>query len=119
VGDQISLEQCLSLGHVVARIGTQRPPTIDAWFFERFGHARRVEVIATTFNSVPHLLIGTQRISFMQRRLANVYREILPIKLLSSPIVMPRLVEMIQWHRYRDRDPGRAWLSSVLIAAAG
>jgi LysR family nod box-dependent transcriptional activator len=68
---------------------------------------------------VPHLLIGTQRISFMQRRLANVYREILPIKLLSSPIVMPRLVEMIQWHRYRDRDPGRAWLSSVLIAAAG
>ena len=119
VGDQISLEQCLSLGHVVARIGTQRPPTIDAWFFERFGHARRVEVVATTFNSVPHLLIGTQRIAFMHRRLANAYCEIMPLKMLSSPIVMPRLVEMIQWHRYRDRDPGRAWLSSVLIAAAG
>ncbi len=119
LGDQISLEQCLSLGHVVARIGTQRPPTIDAWFFERFGHARRVEVVATTFNSVPHFLVGTERIAFMHRRLANIYCEMMPLKLLSSPIEMPRLVEMIQWHRYRDRDPGRAWLSGVLTATVG
>lgn len=117
VGDQISLEQCLSLGHVVAKIGTQRPPTIDAWFFERFGHARRVEVVATTFNSVPFFLVGTQRISFMHRRLATIYCDILPLKMLNSPIVMPRLVEMLQWHRYRDRDPGREWLANVLTAA--
>jgi LysR family transcriptional regulator, nod-box dependent transcriptional activator len=31
IGADISLEQCLQLGHVVARIGTLRPPTIDAW----------------------------------------------------------------------------------------
>jgi hypothetical protein len=29
-------------------------------------------------------------------------------------MVMPRLVEMIQWHKYRDRDPGRVWLFDVL-----
>lgn len=119
VGDEISMQQCLELGHVVARIGKLRPPTIDAWFFERFGHARRVQVIATSFNSVPHLLIGTNRISIMHRRLARVYADALPLKILPSPVAMPRLVEMIQWHKYRDRDPGRLWLCGLLKAAAG
>jgi LysR family transcriptional regulator, nod-box dependent transcriptional activator len=114
VADRISMEQCLQLGHVVARIGTVRPPTIDAWFFERFGHARHVEVIATNFNSVPHLLVGTNRISIMHRRLALVYAAALPLKILPSPVEMPRLVEMVQWHKYRDKDPGRIWLFDVL-----
>jgi LysR family nod box-dependent transcriptional activator len=114
VGDHISSEQCLQLGHVVTRIGTMRPPTIDAWFFERFGHARRVEVIATNFNSVPHLLVGTSRIAIMHRRLAVAYCGSLPLKMLPSPMEMPRLVEMIQWHKYRDLDPGRVWLSNLL-----
>ena len=118
IGDSISTEQCLKMGHVVARIGTLRPPTIDAWFFERFGPARRVEVTATNFNSVPHLLLGTNRISIMHRRLALAYADAFPLKILPSPIAMPRLVEMIQWHKYRDRDPGRAWLFEVLKAAA-
>jgi hypothetical protein len=39
---------------------------------------------------------------------------VLPLKILPSPVVMPRLVEMIQWHKYRDRDPGRVWLFEVL-----
>jgi LysR family transcriptional regulator, nod-box dependent transcriptional activator len=118
IGDDISIDECLSLGHVVARIGTLRPPTIDAWFFERFGDARRVEVIATNFNAVPHLLIGTTRISIMHRRLALTYSKGLPLKVLPSPLDMPRLVEMIQWHKYRDRDPGRIWLCDVLKSAA-
>jgi LysR family transcriptional regulator, nod-box dependent transcriptional activator len=118
VGDSISLAQCLALGHVVARLGTQRPPTIDSWFFERFGHARRVDVIATTFGSVPHLLVGTSRLSIVHRRLAAVYCKALPLKVLPVPVEMPRLVEMIQWHKYRDRDPARVWLTEVLTAAA-
>lgn len=118
IGDSIGLEQCLSLGHVVARLGTQRPPTIDTWFFERFGHARRVEIIATTFGSVPHMLEGTNRISIMHRRLAAVYSGSLPLKVLPVPLEMPRLVEMIQWHQFRDRDPARIWLTEVLTSAA-
>jgi DNA-binding transcriptional LysR family regulator len=118
VGDSISLEQCLALGHVVARLGTQRPPTIDAWFFERFGHTRRVDVVATTFGSVPHMLVGTNRLSIMHRRLADVYCNSLPLKVLPVPLDMPRLVEMIQWHKYRDRDPARIWLADLLTTSA-
>ena len=113
----ISLEQCLELGHVITRVGTQRPPTIDAWFFERFGHARRVQVVATTFTGVPHMLVGTDRLCIMHRRLALLYAESLSLRLLPVPIEMPRLVEMLQWHKYRDNDPSRIWLTELLIAA--
>jgi len=118
IGDSINLEQCLALGHVVARLGKLRPPTIDSWFFQRFGHARRVDVTATTFGSVPHMLVGTNRLSIMHRRLAEVYSQALPLKILPVPIEMPRLVEMIQWHLYRDRDPARVWMTDVLISSA-
>ncbi len=117
VGDEISLEQCLSMGHVVTRLGSQRPPTIDAWFFQRFGHERRVDVIATTFGSVPHMLVGTHRLAIMHRRLASVYREMMPLKILPVPVEMPRLVELLQWHKYRDRDPARVWMTQVLTSS--
>jgi hypothetical protein len=54
----------------------------------------------------------------MHRRLALAYGRALPLKILPSPMAMPQLVEMIQWHKYRDRDPGRAWLCDVLRSAA-
>ncbi len=118
VGNTISLEQCLSLGHIVTRTGTRRPPTIDAWFFERFGCERRVDVVAQTFASVPHMLVGTNRLCIMHRRLAMMHTASLGLKVLAVPIEMPRLVEMIQWHKYRDRDPARVWMTDVLISAA-
>jgi LysR family nod box-dependent transcriptional activator len=118
IGDDICAEQFLKLSHVVARIGTERPPTIDAWFFERYGHVRRVAVVAMNFTSVPQLLVGTPRIALMHRRLAISVAKSLPIKLLKAPFEMPKLVEVIQWHRYRDADPGRKWLYGLLKSSA-
>ena len=41
----------------------------------------------------------------------------LPLKILPSPFEMPLLVEMIQWHKYREKDPGRMWLYEILRSA--
>ena len=43
VGSSISLDEYLALGHVVARFGKSCTPAVDEWFFERFGHKRRIE----------------------------------------------------------------------------
>jgi LysR family nod box-dependent transcriptional activator len=118
VGDTITAAQFLEMSHVIARIGTERPPTIDAWFFERFGHVRRVGVVAMNFTSVPQLLVDTNRIAVMHRRLAMTWIKVLPLKMLPAPFEMPRLVEVIQWHKYREADPGRIWLHSLLKDAA-
>jgi len=102
----ISLSEYLSMGHVVVRFGK--------WFLERFGHERRVEVITTAFNVVPQLLVGTSRIATLHRRLALFYQRYLPLKIIKPPFEIATLRESMQWHKSRDRDPGNAWLRSLL-----
>jgi LysR family nod box-dependent transcriptional activator len=118
VGDTISLETYLSLGHVVVRFGQhQELTTFDEWFMEQFGHLRKVEVVTTAFNLLPQLLIGTKRIGTLHRRLASFYSRYLPLKLIKPPFTIPPLEESMQWHKSRDRDPGTVWLRSMLRAA--
>lgn len=121
VGDSIPLERYLGLGHVVARFGKERTPAVDEWFFERFGHKRRIEVVAMAFNLLPQFVVGTNRIATMPESLARRCAAYLPLRLLRPPVEIPRLNEVIQWHRYRNGDPGTSWLRGLLkeIALAG
>ena len=112
----LSLDQYLALGHVMVQYGRQRQlPAFDEWFGERY--ERRVEVVTTTFNLVPQLLIGTSRIATVHRRLATFYQQYLPLQFVAPPLEIPRLEEFMQWHRSRDHDPGTAWLRSILKSA--
>jgi LysR family transcriptional regulator, nod-box dependent transcriptional activator len=116
--DHLSLEQYLKLGHVLVRYGRQgQLPFFDAWFLEQFEYQRRTEVLTTTFNLVPQLLIGTLRIATLHRRLATFYARYLPLRLLPPPLKTPQLHELMQWHKSRDRDPGTVWLRSALKEA--
>ena len=102
------------MGHVVVRFGKSRVPSFDEWFFTRFGFLRRVEVVAQSFNAVPQLLIGTQRIATMHRRLALHYQNLLPLRLLPPPIEIPKLTECLQWHKAHDGDGGIVWLRTLI-----
>lgn len=114
IGDTISVEQFVSLGHVVVKYGRKGIAHFQEKFFESRGYARRVEVVATSFSAVPHFLLGTDRIAVMHERLAKVYAGVMPLKLLSPPIDMPVLRQAMQWHTYRDKDPASIWLRGQL-----
>ena len=114
----LTLDQYLALGHIIVRYGRQRQlPAFDEWLVGRF--ERKIEVVTTTFNLVPQLLIGTSRIATVHRRLATFYAQYLPLRFVAPPLEIPRLEEFMQWHRSRDRDPGTIWLRSMLKAALG
>jgi LysR family transcriptional regulator, nod-box dependent transcriptional activator len=115
VKSAISLDEYLNMGHVVVRFGkNQELTTFDEWFLERYGHERRVEIVTTAFNLVPHLLVGTSRITTLHRRLVSSYQRYLPLKVVKPPFDIPALQESMQWHKSRDRDPGTLWLRSLL-----
>jgi LysR family transcriptional regulator, nod-box dependent transcriptional activator len=114
VGDHISSEQYFELGHVVVRLGNwQQPPTLEEWYSENVDRKRRIEVVATAFNLVPQLLVGTTRVGTLHRRLSEFYARYLPLKLLPPPIEISRFQEWAQWHSSREGDPGIVWLRSV------
>ena len=114
VGETITLEQYLNLGHIGIRFGTQRYQSWDDKFLQRHGYIRRVEVTATNFTLMPQLLVGTSRVATLHRRLATYFQQYLPLRIHDLPIDVPPLVEKLQWHKYRDKDPGHLWFRSIL-----
>jgi len=118
VGDRITTEQYLSLGHVIAQFNRGRSPAVDEWVVGQLGLTRRIEVIAMTFSAIPHYVAGTRRIATVQRRLAQQVAKFMPLKIVPAPIELPRLAEAMQWHTQFANDPGLAWLRAEMRAVA-
>ena len=77
-----------------------------------------MEVISHTFNLLPQLVVGTARVATMHTRLARKFASSLPVRLVKPTFEIPKLVEVLQWHKYRDLDPGSAWLRNCITEAA-
>lgn len=118
IDDCLSMEQYKTMGHVQVRFGTQRVPSVDEWLLRRYDFQRRVEVIVATFNAMPQFLVGTDRIATMHRRLANLWVNYLPLKIVQPPMELPSIRWVMQWHKYRDIDPGTVWLRNQIIQVA-
>lgn len=118
IGAKLSLEEYLNLGHVIVRVTERQSLNFEELFFGRVKHKRRAEVVTPSFDVVPHLVVGTDRIATVTTRLATKYAKSFPLKLITSPIEIPPLIEVLQWHKYQDQDPGCVWLRAVLKHAA-
>lgn len=114
VGDTLSLEQYLSLGHVSAAFGDSRRESYEGLFINNLGLRRSIEITTTNFNNLAQLVVGTTRIATMHTRLAQMYANYLPLKLLPVPVELPTLVEVMQWHAINDNDPAHSWMRKVL-----
>ena len=118
VGDSIGIEQYLALRHVAFKSGKFGLPQLESWVANRYGDERRVEVITHSFSLLPRLVVGTARIATMHTRLAQQCAGNLPVRLVKPTFEIPRLVEVLQWHKYRDLDPGSMWFRDMIIAGA-
>jgi DNA-binding transcriptional LysR family regulator len=117
VKDTISLEQYMELGHVSTNFG-KSVPSFEEWFFQSTGLSRRVEISTGNFNSLPLLLLGTERVATMHTRLALMFAHYFPLRLLTPPMAIPNLVEHMQWHKFLDNDPAHRWFRGLLRQAA-
>jgi LysR family nod box-dependent transcriptional activator len=118
VGKEISMEQYLHLGHVVAQWGGGRVSALDEDFLAHSAYTRRKEITAPSFNLMPQLVVGTNRVATVQTRLARQMAAHWPLKVLECPIEIPPIVETVQWHRYQERDPAILWFLGILRAVA-
>jgi len=118
VGDSIGIEQYLALRHVAFKSGKFGLPQLESWVANRYGDERRVEVITHSFSLLPRLVVGTARIATMHTRLAQQCADSLPVRLVKPAFEIPHLVEVLQWHKYRDLDPGSMWFREMILAGA-
>ncbi|ABQ67898.1 transcriptional regulator, LysR family [Rhizorhabdus wittichii RW1] len=118
IGDEISMEQFGTVGHVTTSLHHHRPGSLfDLMLLER-SIARRIEIQVPAFSMMAGAVVGTERVAILHARLATSYARILPIKLLSLPFALPPIREVIQWHALRQRDRGLQWLLEALTSEA-
>jgi DNA-binding transcriptional LysR family regulator len=117
---ELTREQYEAAGHVAMQPEAMDKPTLDAWFKQRYGNAQRIEVTAFSFVVIPYLVVGTDRIATMHVRLARMAQKSLPLTLLPLPAPRPMagIEQVMQWHKYRTRDPGLVWLRDLMHEAA-
>jgi DNA-binding transcriptional LysR family regulator len=108
----------MDLGHVAVRFGDERSTTFEEWFLPRYGRQRRVEGSVDNFSTLPLLLVGTQRVATLHRRLALHFTRMLPLRIVDAPFEMPPLVELMTWPRHLAHDPAHAWLRNQVQACA-
>ena len=117
VGPTLSPEEYLSLGHVVVNVGGSPVGNDDEVYLRKTKRRRRVEISTPSFFLAPQLVVGTDRIATITTRLALRYAQILPLKLVPLPIEIPRLVELLHWHRAHNQDPAHIWFRQILKEA--
>ncbi|WP_317928504.1 LysR family transcriptional regulator [Halioxenophilus sp. WMMB6] len=115
----LTLKTFLELGHVSVRFGSNRTRGQDQILLQdKQGIEPRVEIIASTFSAIPQYIAGTRRIATVYRHLAEDWVNYLPLKIVPVPVELPTIPWGLQWHKYRDLDPGVLWLREQIIAVA-
>ncbi|WP_020654709.1 LysR family transcriptional regulator [Massilia niastensis] len=117
VGETLPLDQYMGLGHVSSRFGNAIA-SFEQCFLKESGYDRRIEVTTTNFTSIPHFVIGTNRIATMHTRLAHALARYYPIRLVAPPLPIPTVDMCMQWNRFLDQDPAHLWLRALLVEVA-
>ena len=105
-----------SAGHVVMQ-PPGAAPSFESAAMQRQGVTRRVEVATFSFVGALSLVVGTQRIATVHRRLALYAQRFLPVTVLDVPVALTKMEQAMQWHKYRTNDPGLVWLRGLLLRA--
>jgi len=114
----LSFEDYTGAGHVVMQPIGPTGYSFESWFMQRYGVNRRVDVHTYSFVAAVQLVLGTERIATVHRRLALQMQRMLPIALLEPPFPLPEMQQSMQWHKYRSLDPAIVWLRNLFHDAA-
>ncbi|MFN6980736.1 MAG: LysR family transcriptional regulator [Brevundimonas sp.] len=115
---QVTEEDVMTSGHVGVAMGNSRLSSFSDKHFALLGKERRVEVTTASFTAVPWLLKDTLRIAVMHERLVVAMSAHFPLAYAPLPFDMPRMHQMMQFHKTRVNDVGLAWLRDQLRASA-
>jgi DNA-binding transcriptional LysR family regulator len=115
VGETISLEQFSSLpyaaqscGHEIASGEAQ---------LNRLGIARNTKV-TTAMALAPILVSGSDMITIIQERLAQIMAPRTTLRLLEAPMPLQPIHQLMLWTTRSENDPGHRWLRRRLVTLA-
>jgi LysR family nod box-dependent transcriptional activator len=85
---------------------------------QQLGVEPRVEAVVESFLSLPHFIVGTNRLGLIQAGLASVALGVPGVRLLRPPFDATPVVNALWWHPVHNRDPEHTWMRGIFAQAA-
>jgi LysR family nod box-dependent transcriptional activator len=114
VGDELSLETYLRLGHVAYSMAAGLPAAAVDTYLARAALPRRVEFIVESFLLAPVLLEGTDLITLVLDKAVPLLRRTAAIRVLDPPLPLPPIIQRLWWSPHRTTDPALAWIRAKI-----
>jgi DNA-binding transcriptional LysR family regulator len=114
---RLTLPRFAAARHVlVAPRGKGGGPVDDA--LARHGHARSIAAAVPHFLAASHLVSRTDLVLTVAERIARLFEQVLPIRILEVPLELPRIQLSMVWHERNDADAAHRWLRERLTEIA-
>lgn len=104
VGDELDFDTFMALPQVSVQL-IDGPPSYETALADRYGNRRKIDVLASNFSSVPFFVTGTERAAIVHHRLAELFCQMMPLRMYPTPMPLPELRIALQWHQLGDGDP--------------
>lgn len=118
IGNEISLEDYLKLGHVCVDLSQWRCSSYDQSFMTSHGNIRRIEMSTTSFRTAFQLVLGTGRLLTCHRRHAEMYAKQYSLRLVEPLFSIPPIDMQMQWYEFKKQDPALGWFRDVMKSVA-
>jgi LysR family transcriptional regulator, nod-box dependent transcriptional activator len=118
VGDCLTLEEYLRMGHLVYSMGRGQPVSMVDEHLARSMVPRRIEFTVQSFLLAPFLLEGTDLVTVVPEKAAPFLRRTAAVRLLEPPVPLPSITQMLWWHPRHDADPANAWIRARIAEVA-
>ena len=118
VGEVMTMETYLRLGHLVYSAVRGHPVSIVDTYLAQASVSRRIEFTVESFLLAPFLLQGTDLVAVVPERAAGHLRRTADVRFLEPPMDLPPITEMLWWNPRRTMDPAHAWLRARIAEIA-
>ena len=118
VGPDITLRQFVELGHVVIASAHHVHSTVDA-ALARCKLARRAAVVVPQYSVVPYVIMRSDHVAVLPRRLAEGFERTFGLRLLEPPLALPKFTISQVWHERTHQSPAHRWLRETIASLVG
>lgn len=113
LGERMNLEQYLALRHVMLAAPANARPMIDLALAKR-GLQRRIAMRVPHFISMPLMVLASDMICTLPRRMATLYADHFKLRAHAVPLRMPQFPVYLIWHQRLEADAGHQWFRTHL-----
>lgn len=115
IGRALTLDEYLSSPHVALNQQIRGITGLSAFLDEK-GWQRKIAMQVASYLSVPPVLIHTDFIATLPKKIALYLLEYYPLKIVELPFEIPPLVFSLRWHESKTKEARHAWMRKSIVA---